>query len=103
MQLVVVGSAEGLIERNKNVGGQIVQLPVSGVSGVPGASALPPVEEGHNLLQDMSRNKQQLGASSAMVQTPLLKSVIHILAILTIGITMMTMMMKRIMIVRMIV
>ena len=52
-QQVVVSCAEVMRKCPKNVGGQIVQLTVSGVIGVAGVAALPPVEGEHNLLKDV--------------------------------------------------
>jgi len=52
-QQVVVSCAEVMRKCPKNVGGQIVQLTVSGVIGVAGVAALPLVEEEHNMLQDV--------------------------------------------------
>ena len=37
-----------------------------GVSGVAGEAALPPVEEEHNMQQEIWQNTQQLGVSCAM-------------------------------------
>jgi len=41
------------------------QRTAPGVSGVAGAPALPPVEEGHNMLQEIWQNRQQVGVNCA--------------------------------------
>ena len=52
-QVVGVKCARVLRKGPNNVEEHIVQLTASGVSGVAGAAAPPPVEVGQNLLQDL--------------------------------------------------